>query len=70
MMTFENAKNYVKVAQFLDWYCIDDKFLWINLEQYIFKKERIFDAQSYLKLLIHFGNQNEGSRDFYDFFEF
>ena len=42
MITFENEKNYVKVAQLLDWFCIDDKLLWINLEQYILKKERIF----------------------------
>lgn len=32
MMTFQDEKNYVKVAQFLDWFCIDDKLLWVNLE--------------------------------------
>lgn len=44
MVTFENDKNYAKVAQFLDWYCIEDKFLWFNLEMYLMKKEKIFDA--------------------------
>lgn len=44
MVTFENDKNYAKVAQFLDWYCIEDKFLWVNLEMYLMKKEKIFDA--------------------------
>lgn len=56
MITFENEKNYVKVAQLLDWFCIDDKLLWINLEQYILKKERIFSPQSYVLLLTHFSN--------------
>ena len=70
MITFENEKNYVKVAQLLDWFCIDDKLLWINLEQYILKKERIFSPQSYVLLLTHFSNQNEGSRELYDFYEF
>ena len=70
MITFQDDKNYVKVAQFLDWYCVDDKLLWVNLEQFILKKERIFSYDSYIKLLSHFSNQNEGSRDFYDFYEF
>jgi len=56
MITFENDKNYAKVAQFLDWYCIEDKFLWVNLEMYLLKKEKIFDAQSYIKMLGHFAN--------------
>jgi hypothetical protein len=56
MITFENEKNYVKVAQLLDWFCIDDKLLWINLEQYILKKERIFSPQSYVLLMNHFSN--------------
>ena len=60
----------MKVANFLDWFCLDDKLLWINLEQYILKKERIFSSESYIKLISHFSNQNEGSRDFYDFYEF
>lgn len=48
MITFENEKNYLKVAQFLDWYCLDDKLLWINLEQYILKKDRMFSGDSYI----------------------
>ena len=40
----------------MDWYCVDDKFLWINLEQYIMKKENIFSANSLLLLLTHFSN--------------
>lgn len=34
------------------------------------KKEKIFSEQGYIKMMTHFSNQSEGSRDFYDFFEF
>ena len=70
MITFENEKNYVKVARLLDWFCMDDKLLWINLEQYILKKDKMFSAESYISMITHFSNQNEGSRDLYDFYEF
>lgn len=56
MITFQEEKNYVKVAQFLDWFCIDDKLLWVNLEQFILKKERRFSSESYIKLMTHFAN--------------
>jgi hypothetical protein len=69
MISFQDEKNYVKAAQFLDWFCVDDKLLWVNMEQFILKKDRIFSAHSYISLLSHFSNQSEGSRDFYDFFE-
>lgn len=44
MITFQDPKSYVKTATFLDWFCVDDKFIWINLEQMILKKERAFDS--------------------------
>lgn len=69
MITFNDEKNYVKTAQFMDWFCIDDSVLWVNLEQYVIKKERIFSGPSLLKILQHFSNQGEGSKDFYDFIE-
>lgn len=69
MVTFQDEKNYVKAAQFMDWFCIDDSILWVNLEQYAIKKERIFSPESFVKLLQHFSNQGEGSKEFYDFME-
>jgi len=51
LVTFKEEKNYAKVAQFLDWFCIDDKLLWINLEQFILKKERIFTDETFVKIL-------------------
>lgn len=54
----------------MDLYNIDDKFLWINLEMFLMKKEKIFNAKSYIAIMNCFASQNEGSRDFYDFYEF
>lgn len=56
IMTFQEEKNYVKTAQFLDWFCIEDPMLWVNLEQFVVKKERKFTRDSYVQLLKHFSN--------------
>jgi hypothetical protein len=65
-----DEKSYVKTARFLDIYCIDDKYLWINLELFLMKKDKIFSAKSMVEIMSHVSAQMEGSRDFYDFFEF
>lgn len=70
MITFREEKNFVKTARFLDWYCIGDTDIWINLEQYVIKKDYLFKAESLVTILSHFSAQCEGSRDFYDFIEF
>lgn len=54
----------------MDWYCISDPTLWVNLETYVIRKETIFSPQSFIAILSHFSAQSEGSRDFYDFIEF
>ena len=65
-----DERSYVKTAKVLDLYCISDKFLWINLELFLMKKEKMFSAKSYIEIMSHFSAQSEGSRDFYDFYEF
>jgi len=70
IITFNNEKSYVKTARFMDWYCISDPTLWVNLETYVIRKETIFSPQSFIAILSHFSAQSEGSRDFYDFIEF
>ena len=70
LVTFKEEKNFVKAARFMDWYCVNDTDLWVNLEQYIVKKEHIFKPESLVTILTHFAAQHEGSRDLYDFFEF
>ena len=69
-MTFTDEKSYVKVAKFLDIFCVADKYLWINLEMFLMKKEKMFSPKSYVEIMSHFASQSEGSRDFYDFYEF
>lgn len=70
LVTFKEEKNFVKAARFMDWFCVNDTDLWINLEQFIVKKEHIFKPESLVIILTHFAAQHEGSRDLYDFFEF
>ena len=48
LVTFTKEENFVKAARFLDWYCIDDKNLWVNLELYIIKKDRMFSPRAYI----------------------
>ena len=70
LITFKDEKSYVKTAKFLDIFCVDDKYLWINMELFLMKKENIFSPKAMVEIMSHFSSQNEGSRDFYDFFEF
>ena len=70
LVTFQEEKSYVKTAKFLDIYCIEDKYLWVNLEMFLIKKDRLVSPKGYVEIMSHFSSQNEGSRDFYDFYEF
>jgi hypothetical protein len=70
LVTFQDERSYVKAARFIDIFCVDDKFLWVNLEMFLMKKEKIFSPKSVVELMGHFSSQNEGSRDFYDWIEF
>jgi hypothetical protein len=49
---------------------VTDTELWVNLEQFIIKKEHIFKPETLVTILTHFAAQCEGSRDMYDFFEY
>jgi len=42
IVTFTHEDSYVKTARFMDWYGVDDATLWINLEQYVMKKDSLF----------------------------
>ena len=54
----------------MDIYCVEDKFLWVNLEMFLMKKEAMFSPKAYIQIMSSFASQKEGSRDFYDFYEF
>jgi hypothetical protein len=70
LVSFTKEESYVKTAKFLDIFCIDDKYLWVNMEMFLMKKEKLFSPKSLVQILTHFSSQHEGSRDFYDFYEF
>ena len=69
LVTFSQESNYVKVAQFMDMYCITEPLLWVNLELFVMKKEKSFSPESLIKVMTHFARQLEGSRDFYHYIE-
>lgn len=69
LITFLEEKNFVKAARFMDYYCVEDSNLWVNLEMYTMKKDNLFGPSSFIQILSHFSAQQEGSRDLYDFYE-
>lgn len=70
LITFTNEKNFVKAARFMDYYCVQDTNLWVNLEMYTMRKDNMFSPSSFIAIVGHFSAQQEGSRDLYDFYEF
>ena len=42
LITFTNEKNFLKAARFMDFYCIADSDLWVNLEMYTVRKDNLF----------------------------
>ena len=42
LITLTNDKNFVKAARFMDYYCVSDPNLWVNLEVYTMKKDNLF----------------------------
>ncbi len=59
-----------KAAKFMDWYNIQDKNSWYNLERVIVNKKDSISRSILLKILDHFANQNEGSIEFYDLYQY
>ena len=45
LISFNEPASFVKTARFMDWYCINDTDLWVNLEQFVVKKEHIFKPE-------------------------
>ena len=70
LISFSQEKSYIKVAQFMDLFCIDDSLLWVNLELFTMKKEKTFTPQGLIRIMTHFARQQEGSRDFYHYIEY
>ena len=56
-MGFSHEKYYIKAAQFMDLFCVDDVNLWINLEIFILKKDNFFTPEGLVKMMSHFARQ-------------
>ena len=54
LITLTNDKNFVKAARFMDYYCVSDPNLWVNLEVYTMKKDNLFGASPLIQVLSHF----------------
>ena len=50
IITLKDEATFVKCAKFLDWYCIADTTIWINLEMYCIKKDQIFSGESLITM--------------------
>ena len=48
MLWVEEGATFVKIAHFLDLYCVPDPFLWINLENYLIKSDNRFTPKEYV----------------------
>ena len=70
LITFTSEKNFLKAARFMDFYCIGDSDLWVNLEMYTVRKDNLFSPSGLIQVISSFSAQQEGSRDLYDFYEF
>ena len=48
LVLFTNEKNFVKAARFMDYFCVEDSNLWVNLEMYTMRKDNIFSPSSFV----------------------
>lgn len=70
IITFANDENIYKAAKFLDWYNIENKNCWYNLERIIVNKKDKIKPEILLKTLDHIANQNEGTMELYDLYQY
>jgi hypothetical protein len=70
VISFTNDTTIYKTTKFLDWYNIDNKNCWFNLERVITSRHDFINPKILLKILDHFSHQNEGTVEFYDLFQF
>ena len=70
LISLSDDKVIYKAAKFMDWYNIDNKNNWYNLERVIVNRKDFINKSTLLKILDHFAHQNEGSVEFYDMFQY
>ena len=70
VLSFSDENNYYKTAKFLDWYNVEDINIWFNLERVLTRKRESLKPEILLKIMDHFANQNEGSDEYYDMYQY
>jgi len=69
VMLISSSETLLLILRFADLYIVEDANLWTLLERKIFQRFQQFTPEELVQCIIHFGNQNEGSDQFYDQFE-
>ncbi len=69
VMLISNNETLLLMLRFADLYIVEDAQLWTLLERKIFQRFQQFSSEELVRCVINFGNQNEGSDQFYDQFE-
>jgi hypothetical protein len=70
MISFEKDTTLYKIAKFLDWYNIKDPYCWYNLERVVTARKDSMKADYLARILEHFANQNQGTGEFYDMYQY
>jgi hypothetical protein len=70
MISFSQDSTIYKTAKFLDWFNIKDAYCWYNLERAINNKKDTMRPDIMIKTLNHFANQNQGTGEFYDLYQY
>jgi len=50
IITFKEEATFVKTAKFMDWYCLVEPTIWVNLELYTIKKENVFKGTALITM--------------------
>lgn len=70
IINFNNDITLYKTAKFLDWFNIKDPHIWYNLERAITSRKDQIKPDILAKILDHFANQNQGTGEFYDMYQY
>ena len=70
IISFADDNNYYKTVKFLDWFNINDINIWFNLERVLTRKRESMSSEILVKVMDHFANQNEGSDEYYDMYQY
>lgn len=69
--SYAKESTLMKAAKFFDWYNVEGRNCWYNLERVITNKlHSSISPNVIINILNNFANQNEGSGEFYDLYQY